>query len=136
MGLLDELASKAQGMFGSAEGESSGLLNNVMEMLSNRETGGLNGLVQSFKDRGLDDVVSSWVGKGENLPVNADQISNVLGSETIQNLAAKAGVSSSDLSSMLAQHLPGLIDRLTPDGVIPEGGIMEKGLAFLKGKLS
>jgi uncharacterized protein YidB (DUF937 family) len=84
----------------------------------------------------LGDVVSSWVGTGENLPLNADQISNTLGSETIQNLAAKAGVSSTEVSSLLAQQLPGLIDKLTPDGVIPEGGLLEKGLQFFKDKLA
>lgn len=136
MGLFDELASKAQGMFGGAEGQSSALLNGVMNMLSSNQSGGLSGLVQSFKDKGLEDIVSSWVGTGENQPVDADQINNVLGSETIQNLAAKAGVSSTEVSSLLAQQLPGLIDKLTPDGVIPEGGLLEKGLEFFKSKLS
>lgn len=118
MGLLDEMTSKAHTMFGGAEGESSGLLNGVMKMLSSSETDGLSGLVQSFKDKGLGDVVSSWVGTGENLPVNADQISNALGSETIQDLASKAGVSSTEVSPLLAQYLPGLIDKLlfTPSG--------------------
>ena len=136
MGLLDELAGKAQGMFGGAEGTSSELLKGVMDMLSSSQSGGLSGLVQAFKDKGLGDVVSSWVGTGENLPLNADQVSNTLGSETIQNLAAKAGVSSTEVSSLLAQQLPGLIDKLTPDGVVPEGGLLEKGLQFLKGNFS
>lgn len=136
MGLLDELASKAQGMFGGAEGKSPELLSSVMNMLSSNQSGGLSELVQSFKDKGLGDIVSSWVGTGENKPVNADQINTALGSETIQNLAEKAGVSSTEVSSMLAQHLPGLIDKLTPDGVIPEGGLLEKGLEFFKGKLT
>jgi len=136
MGLLDELASKAQGMFGGAEGQSSELLSSVMNILSNNQSGGLSGLVQSFKDKGLEDIVSSWVGTGENQPINADQINNALGSETIQNLAEKTGVSSTDVSSMLAQHLPGLIDKLTPDGVIPEGGLLEKGMQFIKDKLA
>jgi uncharacterized protein YidB (DUF937 family) len=136
MGLIDELASKAQDMLGGAEGNKSELLNGVMEMLSNNQSGGLSGLVQSFKEKGLGDIVSSWVGTGDNQPINADQISNTLGSETLQNLAAKAGISSTEVSSLLAQHLPGLIDKLTPDGVIPEGGLLEKGLQFFKEKLS
>ena len=136
MGLLDELAGKAQSMFGGAEGKSPDLLSGVMDMLSNNQSGGLSGLVQAFKDKGLGDVVSSWVGTGQNLPLNADQVNNALGSESIQNLAEKAGVSSTEVSSMLAQHLPGLIDKLTPDGAIPEGGLLEKGLEFFKGKLT
>lgn len=136
MGLLDELASKAQGMFGGAEGKSPELFNGLMDMISSNQSGGLSGLVQTFKDKGLGDIVSSWVGTGENLPLNADQVNNTLGSETIQNLAAKAGVSSTEVSSLLAQHLPDLIDKLTPDGVIPEGGLLDQGLQFFKGKLT
>jgi uncharacterized protein YidB (DUF937 family) len=136
MGLLDELTSKAQGLFGSSEGKSPELLNGLMDMISSTQSGGLSGLVQTFKDNGLGDIVSSWVGTGENQPVNADQINNALGSETIQNLAAKAGVSSTEMSSMLAQQLPGLIDKLTPNGAIPEGGLLDQGLQFIKDKLA
>ncbi|WP_026841735.1 YidB family protein [Citrifermentans bremense] len=136
MGLLDELTSKAQSLFGSSEGKSPELLSGIMDMISNTQSGGLNGLVQTFKDNGLGDIVSSWVGTGENQPVNADQINNALGSETIQNLAEKAGVSSTEMSSMLAEQLPGLIDKLTPNGAIPEGGLLDQGLQFIKDKLA
>lgn len=136
MGLLDELVGKATGMLGGAQGgEGQGLLDEVMGMLSGGQGGGLGGLVQNFKDKGLGDIVSSWVGTGENLPINADQIKEGLGSETIRNLAAKVGISPDDLSTQLSQFLPGVIDKLTPDGTIPEGGLLEKGLEFLKGKM-
>lgn len=134
MGLLDELVSKATGMLGGGQGEGQeGLLGGVMEMLGGQ--GGLGGLVQKFKDKGLGDIISSWVGTGQNLPINADQIKEGLGSETIQNLAAKVGISPDDMSSKLSELLPGVVDKLTPDGQIPEGGLLEKGLEFLKGKL-
>ncbi|KAB0664007.1 DUF937 domain-containing protein [Oryzomonas japonica] len=136
MGLLDEFASTAQGLFGGTEGKSPELLNGLMDMLSSNQSGGLSGLVQTFKDKGLGDIVSSWVGTGENLPLNADQVNDALGSETIQGLAEKAGVSSPEMSSLLARHLPGLVDKLTPDGVIPEGGLLAQGLEFFKGKLT
>jgi uncharacterized protein YidB (DUF937 family) len=102
-------------------------------MISSKE-GGLSGLVQSFQDKGLGDIISSWVSTSQNLPISADQIKEGLGNETIQNLAAKVGVSPDDLSAQLSQFLPGVIDKLTPDGTVPEGGL-EKGLEFLKGKL-
>lgn len=136
MGLLDELAGKAAGMFGGGQsGEGQGLLGAVMEMLSSGQGGGLSGLAQNFKDKGLGEIVSSWISTGQNLPINADQIKEGLGSETIQNLAAKAGVSPDEASAKLSELLPGIVDKLTPDGTIPEGGLLEKGLEFLKGKL-
>lgn len=136
MGLLDELVGKAAGMLGGAQGEGQeGLLGEVMGMLTGGQGGGLSGLVQNFKDKGLGDIISSWISTGENQPISPDQIKEGLGSETIQNLASKVGVSPDDLSAQLSQFLPGIIDRLTPDGQIPEGGLLEKGLEFLKGKL-
>ena len=59
-----------------------------------------------------------------------------LGSETLQDLAAKAGISPEEVTAKLSEHLPNLIDKLTPDGVIPEGGMLDKGLEFLKSKFS
>lgn len=135
MGLFDELLGKAAGLFGGGQGEDKGLLDGVMDMLTTGEGGGLSGLVQNFKDKGLGDIISSWISTGENLPINPDQLREVLGSETIQNLASRVGMSPEELSTNLSEFLPGLIDRLTPDGTIPEGGLLEKGLEFLRGKL-
>lgn len=136
MGLFDELASKASGFLGGGGGEQSGLGGSIMSLLTNNETGGLGGLVQSFQEKGLGDVISSWVGTGPNMPISADQIKEGLGSDVIQSLAEKTGISQEDMSAKLAEYLPGVVDKLTPDGTIPEGGLLEKGLEFLKGKLS
>ena len=120
MGLFDELAGKAFGMLGGSGDAQSGLLGGIIETVASSDSGGLNGLLQSFKEKGLGEAVSSWVGTGENLPVSSEQIRNVLGNETIQNLASKFGISTDEISSMLAQHLPGAVDNLTPDGTLPE----------------
>ena len=79
--------------------------------------------------------MSSWVGTGANQAVSGEAIQQALGSDKIQELAAKAGISSEALSSGLAQMLPGVVDKLTPNGEVPSGDLMEQGLALLKGKL-
>jgi len=137
MGLLDEIVGKASGLMGGGEGGESGLMGGVMEMLTNKESGGLGGLVQSFQQNGLGDIISSWIGTGANAPITAEQIQQGLGSDMIQNLAAKVGIPPEELSGKLAEFLPGVIDKMTPDGTIPEGGgLLEKGLEFLKGRMS
>jgi uncharacterized protein YidB (DUF937 family) len=136
MGIFDELASKASSLLGGGGGEQSGLAGGIMEMLTDGKSGGLSGLVQSFQDKGLGDIISSWVGTGSNLPISAEQIKEGLGSDTIQNLAAKSGIAPEDISAKLAEFLPGVIDKFTPDGTIPEGGLLAQGLGLLKGKLS
>ncbi len=94
------------------------------------------GLVQSFQQKGLGEIISSWISIGQNLPISPDQIKEAFSSETLQNLAAKAGISTEDATTKLSELMPNLIDKMTPDGVIPEGGLLEKGLDFLKSKFS
>ena len=136
MGLLDEIVSKVSGMLGRDEGEQSGLLEGVLQMLDSKGSGGLGGLVQSFQEKGFGGIISSWIGTGENLPISADQIQQVMGSEVVQNLAAKFGIPTEELSAKLAEFLPGVIDKLTPDGTISEGSLLDKRMEFLKGKLA
>jgi len=69
----------------------------------------------------LGDLVQSWVGKGSNLPVSAEQIAHVLGNEQLAQLAGKLGIDPATLAQKLAQLLPNTVDNMTPDGVVPHG---------------
>jgi uncharacterized protein YidB (DUF937 family) len=99
------------------------------------QQGGLGGLVQKLQNGGLRDVAASWVGTGENLPVSAEALQQVLGNEQISQIAAKLGLSPDQAAGSLAQLLPQVVDKLTPNGSIEGGGLLEQGLDLLKGKL-
>ena len=99
----------------------------VLGLINNPQTGGFAGLVEMFKSKGLGDDVSSWISTGENQPVSGDQLANALGSDTIQGIAQKFGISGTDASSALSELLPQLIDKLTPEGTVPESGLLERG---------
>ena len=129
MGMLDDIKDKA---LGALKGETGGLMDGIHSML---ESGGLAGLVDSFKEKGLGGVISSWISTGKNLPISAEQIQQALGKEKIQQLAEKAGMSPEDVKAKLTEHLPNIIDKLTPDGKLPEPGLLQKGLDFLKRKV-
>ena len=89
MGLFDDLENKAaSSMLG---GSSNPLATGLLQVINNTP-GGLSGWVQSFHDKGLGGVAASWVGTGQNLPISADQIQQVLGSDQVKQLAAKAGL--------------------------------------------
>lgn len=134
MGLLDQLGQAAGGMLGG--GNANPLVKAIVSLLDkNSSIGGLEGLIQSFQRNGLTDIVNSWVGTGQNLPISSDQIKQGLGSDLVGQLASKTGLSADAASSQLANLLPGLIDKLTPDGNVPAGGLLEQGLNLLKGKL-
>jgi uncharacterized protein YidB (DUF937 family) len=81
--------------------------------------GGLSDLVQKFQTAGHGDVVNSWVGSGPNTPIQPAQVGSALGQQTISDLARQSGMSEQELLAQLAQVLPGLVNRLSPDGRLP-----------------
>ena len=91
------------------------VVNNVIE-----KHGGLQAVVNQFETNGLGATVKSWVGTGPNQPISPADVQKVLGSDLLQQLSAKSGLSVEDLSQKLAQVLPQTVDKLTPDGVIPK----------------
>jgi uncharacterized protein YidB (DUF937 family) len=129
MSLIDELGNKAaNSMLGDC---SNPLATSLLHMINNTP-GGLSGLLQNFHDKGLGGLFSSWVSTGQNLPISADQIQNALGSEQVKELAAKAGISPDIASNALSQLLPNLVDKLTPNGEMPQhSSLLEMGKSLL-----
>jgi len=83
-----------------------------------KQHGGLVGLMGLFRQKGLGEIFSSWVGLGENHPVSAEQIQQVLGDERVGAIAQRFGMDPALASSLLSKYLPILIDKLTPTGKI------------------
>jgi uncharacterized protein YidB (DUF937 family) len=106
-------------------------MSTVMGLLGGQ--GGLNNLISQFASKGLGDVIGSWVSTGKNLPVSGDQLQSVLGKDTINNLASKLGMDKGALTSQLTNLLPNVVDKLTPDGKVPEGDIMSQASDLLGG---
>jgi len=96
--------------------------------------GGLAGLVQAFQRNGLCELVNSWVSTGRNLPATPSQMEQGLGSDLLNQLAGKAGLSSGAASSQLAGLLPDLVDKLTPSGKVEVGGL-DQLMTFVQGKM-
>ena len=104
------------------------ILQAIIGMLSNDGgQGGLGGLMAKFQQAGLGGAMNSWVGPGENQAVSGDQVTSALGEDTISDLAQKMGMSQSDAAGQLSSILPGLIDKLTPNGQAPAGGLGNSG---------
>ncbi len=132
MGLLQDLMGK---MLGGGGGTQNQLIEIALNLINNKETGGLAGLSRSFEEKGLGDAVSSWIGTGKNLPVSGDQVTSALGPEQIAAIARKLGLGQQDAANGLAGLLPGIIDQLTPRGQIPEDDILAQSLNILKSKM-
>lgn len=107
MGLFD-------GVLGGVVGaEMVSVVNGLIE-----RHGGVQGLVQQFESQGLGATVKSWVGSGANAAITPDQIHQVLGSNVVAELAAKAGIAPQELADKLSALLPRAVDALTPGGKV------------------
>ena len=136
MGLFDQIAGQLMGSPASQQQDSvsqSALLTGVMGMID--RAGGLPVILQQLKDSGLSDHVASWIGTGDNQTVSGNQITDALGNENIEHIAHDSGIDTQHVSSGLAQLLPQIIDQLTPNGQVPEDGLLAQGLQLLKGRL-
>jgi len=136
MGIFDVIIKGVGNqVLGGSESAQGGLMEHVLVLVNNPDTGGLGGLIQKFDNKGLGDVMSSWVSTGENQPISGEQLTSVFGNNMIQEIAQKLGISSADASSGLAALLPQVIDKLIPNGTVPEGDLLAQGLNVLKQKL-
>ncbi len=111
--------------------KNNDLLSAVIELLGGK--GGVNNLIGQFASNGLGDIINSWVGTGNNLPVSPEQIKSALGQDKISNLASKLGMDQGALTSQLSNLLPDVVDKLTPEGKVPEEDILGKGMDMLGG---
>jgi uncharacterized protein YidB (DUF937 family) len=141
MGLFDSVLGAVSSQL--QEQVASGKLTQVLGKLlaNNGELGGLQGMMDKFNQAGLGNVLNSWIGTGNNLPISGDQLASALGPDTLDKLAGQVGLDGSQLSDHLAQMLPGLVDKLTPHGTALEGGLGNTGdlmgmLGGLLGKAS
>ncbi len=141
MSLMDNLLGSLGGALGGqAQQQANPLMQAAMALLAGQQggsgAGGLGDLVAAFTRGGMGDVVQSWIGTGQNLPISADQLQKVLGSDTIAGLAKQLGMSQQDAGSGLADLLPQLVDTLTPQGQLPQGGLGDLGsiMAALGGR--
>ena len=136
MGLLDSVIGSVLGGQ-QQQGGAGALAQIVAGMLANQGQaggaaapgglGGLAGLAEQFQQGGLGDVMNSWIGKGENLPISPGQLNNVLGSDVRGKITQATGMNQGDLLGQLSQMLPGMVDKVTPEGQIPQGGLGDIG---------
>lgn len=117
MGLFDSIAKNMlSGMLSGHQDKMKDALGGILDGV-----GGIQGLLGKAKEMGIEPAVASWVGTGQNEPVTADQIHNLLGHETVQNVAQKLGFSVQQILPLLSQFMPMIVDQLTPKGQIDQG---------------
>ena len=126
MGLLDSVIGALSGV--RSGGASGDTLQAVLDMLADDGEGpGIVQLCQRFEQRGLAHVFASWVGAGENLPIAPQALQQVLGDDTVDEISQQLGLPQEVTCDRLAQMLPYVVHKLTPDGEVPQHGIGDIG---------
>lgn len=118
MGLLDSLGlgDMLKSLLGQAEsGGLSMVINNVLAQTQYRD---LNGLVAALEKGGLGAQVQSWLGPGANQPITAEQLKAIIGNSQVQDFARKLGLPVDETLKTMAQYLPDIVDKASPNGTI------------------
>ena len=129
MGMIDDVIGAALGSK-SGSSLSSPIAMALMALLASRiapgsstqqsSPGGLGGLIDQFRQNGLEQVMNSWIGTGRNQEISPRQLHQALGQDRVDDLAEQTGLPHDDLLSQLSKILPGVVDKLTPNGQLPQ----------------
>ena len=119
LGLLALLSSGA--LFGKGDAEPSARQGTqpTSDEGAGGLLGGLGGLLDKLQKGGLGNAANSWVGSGPNQPVSPGQLGSALGPDIIKTIAQRSGLSEEEITKQLSQVLPGVVDKLTPQGRLP-----------------
>lgn len=140
MGLLDAILGGMMrgqpgappGMGGVGAQGQSPLLQIALQLL--QQHGGLEGMLAKFQQAGYGAQAQSWIGTGPNMPIDAGAVSQIFGQGPLAQIAQQLGLPHDQVAGQLAQELPNVVDRMTPDGQIPEGhsDLVNEALAILQ----
>ncbi|WP_194904005.1 YidB family protein [Catenulispora rubra] len=111
-------------------GEGTG---NMLKQLTDSRNGGISGVFNKLKTSNISEQFQSWVGKGENKPVSADQLTQALGNEHIAKIAEQTGSTPQQTAQQLAQQLPQMVDKATPDGSMPDPATLKQQMSSMTG---
>lgn len=132
MGMLDGiLGSALGGMLRGGGQQQSPLMQIALQLL--QQNGGIEGMLDKFRQGGYADQAASWQSTGQNMPISGNALQEVLGSGAIGQIAQQLGMSHGDTAGGLAQVLPQLIDQFTPNGEVPDhdNDMVAQALALL-----
>ena len=131
MSLFDTIGS----LLGKSDDQPASVPEALVAALGEHE-GGLGGVIQKFEGAGLGDAIASWVGTGANQSVEPQALQDALGSDLVQQIADKTGLPVEQLLPQIAEHLPQLVDHLTPNGETPsQDSLLDAGLGFLQNRM-
>ena len=123
-----------RGSAGGGSGSGGGLADVLGQVLGGGGRGaagglgGLGGLLEQMQRAGFGEEANSWVSRGENKPISPDAMSQVFGDDGLEQISRQAGISPEEASRGLSALLPEVVDRMTPDGTVPDADALAKSV--------
>lgn len=130
--IIDTISEK----YGLGSGTVRTIISGLLDLISNKEYGGFTGFLSAFQSHGLGDAVDSWIGNGDNVPLSEGEVENALGKNILASLAEKAGIGREALLPALAGLIPLVVNKLTPDGILPSEESLQSTIANFTGSAS
>lgn len=131
MGLFNRMGKGLMDRLTGGREQNRDLVGVVARLINSHNVGGLSGLARLFNERGQGDKFASWISAGENRAISPEEVQVVLGQNRVQQVASTAGLSEEEAARGLARVLPEFVDKLTPDGKLPEGRSVDAALSQL-----
>lgn len=125
MGLLDQVIGAAIGggtNAGNAQGSMNAMLLQQLIAFLSRPNALGSLTAAASQQQGLASIIQSWIGSGQNLPISGSQLQQILGANTVADMAERAGMGVPEASAALSKLLPQLVDKATPEGRAPASG--------------
>jgi len=132
-----DLMNLAQGMLLKKLGGNNAAIGGVLNsLIGGGNKMDIGGLLSGMKEKGLGDVADSWTGDGDNAPISADQLKDVLGAEKISAAASELGTDEGSLLDSLKDAIPQMVDQGSSGGSLLDkvgglGGVAGMAKKFL-----
>lgn len=85
-----------------------------------QKNGGVNAVLDRFRQQGLGRQAQSWVGTGQNDGIDGGAVEQVVGASELQQMAQRLGVPEQEVAQAFAEIMPQMVDHLTPQGQVPQ----------------
>jgi uncharacterized protein YidB (DUF937 family) len=118
MGIFDKFENAIGGSAQAGQEQHESMMQHAMQMFGNRDA--IGSLLGNAQSQGLRHIVQSWISSGINQPIEPNHVSSILGQDGLEQLASRVGLPTGVASAVLSRVLPSVIDRLTPNGKLPE----------------
>lgn len=116
MGLLEKIADVVENIKQDKK-ENSGLLDGLVDTFKKT---GIGSTIETIKEKGLGDALSSWISNDENKPITKDDINDIFDGKTLKKFSSDSGLSIDDVKDRLSKLLPDIINKSTPKGIIED----------------